>query len=376
MLKLVCNAVFIMSLCLSAAAGNGEISKKTFLKEKESAKERWLKWLVPNNDMPNYAEELDLARKHFEPLWYSIKDKNGKKAYFYECFDDKDKRFCQFKLNAPLKLKGTLTLNVQYLRGWCEAEFYAQFKSDDFPTEHFLNDYVNLQIKPTPQNQKEVMSKLPQWMKDGLSGYAIYEVEFEVANMSGQVGWYNDKTKEHQISWYNAKDEVALVVDKTSCIKILRPEKTKLGSYLVADKIKLKKIYEKRVEHISAYGIGMYDDTELIAVMKVITKDDFVNIRQTPNGKIIGRINKKDFKDTVLIALPDIEQMLHFKAKEENPKWYKVLYFNPPAPEPQDCDGGNGERDVAFNNYLPYSTIGYIHHSQIEKDPKQLEIWK
>lgn len=324
-MKQVLKILFAMLCCTHFALA--EMSLETFLKEKDNAEEYWLKWLVPSNDyMPSYAKELEFAKKYFTPVWYVVENENGKKTIHKICSSGDGVRYCQYKLIAPLKLKGELKIRVDYSGlGECDVinvrtNFTSNKDSYVFPVLNFI-DF--LEVKANSTNQKELQSKLPQWLKDGFAGEVSYEVEFEVAN-------YMDKNRGYE--W-------ALYVDPSACSS---------GNKLMVDNIKLvKKLNEKRYKSLKHY-IG-FNTMEEILTMKVIVDDDFVNIRQTPNGKIIGKIEKKDFKNAVIVVISpsELNERLGLK-NNENPKWHKVLYL--PSVE------------TDFNKAI----FGYIHQSQIE----------
>lgn len=74
-----------------------------------------------------------------------------------------------------------------------------------------------------------------------------------------------------------------------------------------------------------------------LPVIKLATKDDYVNLRKAPSGEIITPIYKKDF------------EAISLKKVGESGKWIKVLYFPPNKTDEKDA------------------ITGYIHISQIAK---------
>lgn len=74
-----------------------------------------------------------------------------------------------------------------------------------------------------------------------------------------------------------------------------------------------------------------------LPVIKLATKDDYVNLRKAPSGEIITPIYKKDF------------EAISLKKVGESGKWIKVLYFPPNKTDEKDA------------------ITGYIHTSQIAK---------
>lgn len=117
-----------------------------------------------------------------------------------------------------------------------------------------------------------------------LLGEVSYEVEFEVANMSGYISDV----------WINQQQDIALIADYSACSS---------GSYLVADNIKfIKKLSEKMDKNAESYLVEYSEQGVRPLTLK--TNDDFVNLRETPNGAIITRIYKKDFSDSLVIKVP------------------------------------------------------------------------
>lgn len=163
MIKFTLKALFIAICCTHFALAYNEMSMERFLEERQNAKKEWLEWLVIKNnshieDLESANKEYDFAKKHFKPIWYSKGvNKQGKKAIFYECFSNT----CQYKLIAPLKLKGILKIRTKYGRlEACDVSIDTYFKSKDFPENHFLN-ITDLQVKASANNQKELQGKLP-----------------------------------------------------------------------------------------------------------------------------------------------------------------------------------------------------------------------
>lgn len=317
MLKFACKVLFIVISCTHLALAYDEMSLQSFLEQKQNADKEWLEWLIGDD-----ATDLEFAQKYFTPVWYrrGVNEK-GEKTIFYECFNNEASRTCQYKLKAPLKLKGVLKIQTHYEAMSCDTLIYTSFTSKDFPKGHFLN-MNDLQIKANLNNQKELQSKLPKWLQEGLAGEVSYEVEFEVA-------------KSKKIAWKESDEEVALLADYSACSS---------GSYLMADKIKLiKKLDEKRYEGIKHH---ISYEIEKLSLMQIIVDDDFVNIRQSPNGKIIAKIDNKDFKNAIILAISAsaLNDRLGLENKQ-NSKWHKVLYFKT-------------KDDKAI--------FGYIHHSQIK----------
>lgn len=323
MFKFACKVLFVGICCTNFALAYDEMSMESFLEQKQNAEQEWLEWLAGDNA----TEEFKFAQKHFKPIWYSRGvNKRGENAIFYACYDNEAERTCQYKLIAPLKLRGILKIRTKYGRlEACDVSIDTYFKGKDFPANFF--NFNHLQVKANANNQKELQSKLPKWLQEGFAGEVSYEVEFEVANSK-------------KIGWREIDEEAALLMNYSAC---------SYGSYLVADKIKLiKKLDEKRYEGIRHYVSG---EVETLSVMQIIVDDDFVNIRQSPNGKIIAKIYNKDFENAIIVTISTDALNERFGLKNsQNPKWYKIMYFK------SKDDAKLGKKGI----------IGYIHNSQIK----------
>lgn len=342
----------LMILCLCflaniAVAEDEDIISLERLEQIKEENEYWLQFLAKalyyddSPDSPDALARLAFVKKHFTPLWYEIiTNDKGQKVAKWTCFNNEAQRTCPYRLKAPIKLKGTLTIkpNYTYFEGCDDMPMYVSFKNEDlFLTEMKFLTYSNLQIKPTSRNQKEVLAKIPKWLLDGFAGEASYEVEFEVANMSGYISDV----------WSNQQQDIALIADYSACGS---------GSYLVADNIKfIKKLSEKKYETLEQYLEAEMISANALRVFQLKTNDDFVNLRESPNGAIITRIYKKDFSDILVIEVPQT-RLLGFNQNQKidmydkELKWHKVIYFPPNTRKTKDAKAG------------------FIHKSQIDFD--------
>lgn len=275
----------LMILCLCflaniAVAEDEDIISLERLEQIKEENEYWLQFLAQAlYYSPGALARLAFAKKHFTPLWYEIiTNDKGQKVAKWTCFDNEAEKTCPYRLKAPIKLKGTLTIkpSYTYFEGCDDIPMDVSFENEDlFLTEMKFLTYSNLQIKPTSRNQKEVLAKIPKWLLDGFAGEASYEVEFEVANMSGYISDV----------WSNQQQDIALIADYSACGS---------GSYLVADNIKfIKKLSEKKYETLEQYLEAEMISANALRVFQLKTNDDFVNLRESPNGAIITRIYKK-----------------------------------------------------------------------------------
>ncbi|SQB98344.1 Uncharacterised protein [Helicobacter fennelliae] len=275
----------LMILCLCflaniAVAEDEDIISLERLEQIKEENEYWLQFLAQAlYYSPGALARLAFAKKHFTPLWYEIiTNDKGQKVAKWTCFDNEAEKTCPYRLKAPIKLKGTLTIkpSYTYFEGCDDIPMDVSFENEDlFLTEMKILTYSNLQIKPTSRNQKEVLAKIPKWLLDGFAGEVSYEVEFEVANMSGYISDV----------WSNQQQDIALIADYSACGS---------GSYLVADNIKfIKKLSEKKYEVLEQYLEAKMISANALKVFQLKTNDDFVNLRESPNGVIIARIYKK-----------------------------------------------------------------------------------
>lgn len=334
----------ILCLCFLAniAVAENIISLERLEQIKKEQNEYWLQFLAQAlyyDDSPDALARLAFAKKHFTPLWYkNTTNDKGQKVAKWTCFDNEAEKTCPYRLKAPIKLKGTLTIkpSYTYFEGCDDIPMDVSFENEDlFLTEMNFLTYSNLQIKPTSRNQKEVLAKIPKWLLDGFAGEVSYEVEFEVANMSGYISDV----------WSNQQQDIALIADYSACGS---------GSYLVADNIKfIKKLSEKKYEVLEQYLEAKMISANALKVFQLKTNDDFVNLRESPNGVIIARIYKKDFSDILVIEVPQT-RLLGFNQNqkidiyEKELKWHKVIYFPPNTRKTKDAKAG------------------FIHKSQID----------
>ncbi|MGX2985220.1 hypothetical protein ACWIWK_07110 [Helicobacter sp. 23-1048] len=324
----------ILCLCfLANAVADDEISLERLEQIKKEQNEYWLQFLAQAlyyNDSPDVLARLAFAKKHFMPLWYEIiTNDKGQKVARMTCFDNTAEKFCPYRLKVPIKLKGTLTIKTNYGGLACDTFFYTAFENEDLlSTEMEFLAYSNLQIKPTSRNQKEVLAKIPKWLLDGFAGEVKYEVEFEVANMSGYISDV----------WDIQQQDIALIADYSACGS---------GSYLVADNIKFIKKLSKKMDKNAEIYLVEYSE-QGVRPLTLKTNDDFVNLRESPNGAIIARIYKKDFSDSLVIKFPQTRLLGLIDMYDKEAKWHKVIYFPPNTSKTKDAKAG------------------FIHKSQID----------
>ena len=321
----VSKILVILCLCFLANMAVAEdediISLERLKQIKKEQNEYWLQFLAQAlyyDDSPDALARLAFAKKHFTPLWYEIitNDKGQKVADTTICADGDASQFCRYApKKPPLKLKGTLTINARYDSiSDCSGfiPYSAVFDSKEAPNGFFRQ----FNVYATKNNQKEILKNMPKWLLDGFAGEASYEVEIEIINQNG----------------------VALVISSNACY---------VDSYMNVDNVKfIKKISEKKYKDLEQYFQAVDEDEEFLMKFQLKTNDDFVNLRESPNGAIITRIYKKDFSDILVIGTFEAE-VLGLEPNKTN-TWYKVIYFPPNTRKTKDAKAG------------------FIHKSQID----------
>lgn len=187
----------------------------------------------PNDYREDFIpEHFDFLKKHFTPIWYEITTNDkGQKVAKETCFYNTAEKSCKYRLIAPLKIKGKVNIRAgsPIGEGCGDVPFDTEIGYEDYSFWIYM-PYVHLQIKPNERNQKVVGENIPKWMLDGFGGEVSYEVEFEVANMSGYIGDFSSSVK-----------DIALTVDKSAC---------GYPSYIVADNIKfIKNLAKKKIQN-------------------------------------------------------------------------------------------------------------------------------
>ncbi|OBV29553.1 hypothetical protein BKN38_02860 [Helicobacter sp. CLO-3] len=295
-------------------------------------------------------ESYEFGKEYFRPIWYSEYEENGKKYFQTICFDNAAERFCQYALKKPLKLKGELIFSTDYSVDACDEAIHVSFKADDMSVATDLFNIGNVDFERDAQTYEMIKSQIPQWYLDGLAGEVGFEVELEVATRTDALNFWS---LEYSVNLdYSACGGYGLLMTKN--LKILR------------------KIDEKMFDK-DKYGDEGSNEFIPNFKVKLDTTDDFVNLRQSPNGKILAKIYKKDFDSSAVFnltygeyATPDnyykndlqanIQDMIGKPRGErpeeldpKKPRWIKVVYFPPNVTKAEQA------------------IVGYIHNSQMKK---------
>lgn len=321
-MKKLSKILAILCVCFLA---NMAVADDMSLKELEQIKKEqdkyWLEFLAGTlyDDSAENIAKLAFVKKHFVPLWYEIiTNDKGQKVADTICGRGDEVGYCQYLLKkSPFKFKGILTINARYdsISDCSFATPYsAVFDSKEVPNDFFLQ----FNVYATKNNQKEILKNMPKWLLDGFAGEVKYEVEIEIKNTN----------------------KIALSIYGDACSD---------ESYMFVDNITfIKKISEKKYKNLEQYLKTEEEYEELLVKIHLKTNDDFVNLRDSPNGKVITRIYKKDFSDILIIKTFETE-LLGLKPNETK-DWYKVIYFPPNTRKTEDAKAG------------------FIHKSQIDED--------
>lgn len=230
---------------------------------------------------------------------------------------------CYYRLKEPLTLKGTLTYTIDYsLQYYTPGNRYQIFKPHDAEFSFMIGkDYGGAYFR---KRFKDVENMLPKWFKDTmLAGSVSFNVEITLENIGiGQ--------KDNPISGYM----------ETGFIQHNPTIKDKVIVEIFPKSVKfISKNYEQKT------GLSSYKDEDIENFYTLNTSNDYINLRATPNGKIISKIYKSNADNIVLIDLDKIRQSVSRELYIT--EWAQVVYF------PNKTDE---------NNYM----IGYIHRDQIK----------
>ena len=315
------------------------------------------------NDKPCSKQEqryYKFGKEYFRPVWYGeYRDDDGNIKFQRYCFNGDGAQGCEYALKKPLKLKGKLIFSTNYNIADCDEAIHISFEADDMSvaTSHF--GASNVILEHNAQTYKMIKSQIPQWYLDGLAGEVGFEVELEVATRAYTQDSPNDTYSSFGM-FYTAcyqDDEVTLM---TKNLKILR-------------KIDEKMFDRDKYQYFEYNGVNINAVSDNFKI-KLDTTDDFVNLRQSPNGKILAKIYKKDFDGSAVFNLtygeyntPDnyykndlqanIQDMIgkpRGKRPErldpKKPRWIKVVYFPPNVTKAEQA------------------IVGYIHNSQMKTE--------
>lgn len=247
-------------------------------------------------------KEMAFAKKYFESihLGEEVDKITGHTIPKPLCFWSDGVKACDYKLKMSLKLTGTLKIIRDYSVGACDTidVEWIEFEPDSKKLPSFLQYGFNLDLESNMKHYKALEPYIPQWFKDNLAGEIALRAEIEAGDYFRAD--FSACSFGHSMQVKN--------------MKIIKPIKEKLyGREKYADPIE----YDMRI-HLTS-------------------KDSYVNLRESPNGKILRRIELGD-------------DYLLWNLGESHSQWLKVLYFPPNVDDAKKA------------------VIGYIHKSQIERE--------
>ena len=254
-----------------------------------------------------------------------------------------------YKLKTPLKLKGIFTLsninNNVYISG-------SEYLNNYLPKTEFSSYDKSIEINGISIRPKKFTygsNIYPNILSSGILGEVNFDTEITI------------------------KPSSKIILSRN-------PEENILIMYV--DEVKLNKIISSVKYNRNEYGDDQnseYKDKQHnIDTYKLTSSDGYVNVRNSPNGKVIKKINLNSSEDNIvyyykgLYNFKELEGILYieeiarkFKINAENyynqikkllnmknlkiGNWYKVVYF-------------------PKNTYkIDDAVVGYIHSSQMEK---------
>lgn len=242
------------------------------------------------------------------------------------CVYNESEEFAYYKLLKPVTLKGTLKYVIDYSASACSpGVWYTIFTPDD-EDFNFLtgSEYNGVLVEQTVKNIEKM---LPKWFKETMfAGSVSFNVEVTLDSIKEEMDRYGKNITfqtglSQNISACNFGNEREIYPKSIRVLGKKSEEKAGLSSYI-------------------------YVETSMI-YYTLNTEDDYVNIRQIPNGKILSKIYKSNIDNIVIVDLEQARSNISDK-KSINDKWVQVIYF----PDKKD----------------EYNFIaGYIHKSQIKQ---------
>lgn len=247
--------------------------------------------------------------------------------------------FAYYKLIKPLSLSGEFVFINTYPSECGHPDIISNF----VPSKSGFNFLATAHLSVEDKHIKEIENLLPQWFLDGLLGEVRFQVSFEVENRRERILFEGENPAENK-NIVPRKDLVALRYASHLCDY----DESKIN---VAH-LTLKKIAQKPSNR------DAYEKLDMLALQgyELSSTDEFVNLRESPNGKILMRLYTKDKDSVLIVSLRDkrkewwylIDKEISYNNNAGNDKWIKVLVF---PPHIQD---------------VHKAIIGYIHTSQIK----------
>lgn len=270
------------------------------------------------NDIHNSCNGSSSCIYTFNKYFKMLKDK---------CIYNDSDKICYYKLSESITLTGTLTYVINYNIDDCgPGRKYIIFVPDNKDFSFLIGQQYNGAI--INKTFKDIEKMLPKWFSETmLAGRVSFNVK---------VTLNNDKI--HHEYDPNLIMSVGLKQNITDCNegeeRVIFPTSIKI----------LNKISEQQTG-LSSYIEDLDEFTKVYYTIN--TEDEYVNIRQMPNGKVLSKIYKSNINKIVIV---DLEQARGYIAdkKSINDKWVQVVYF----PNKEDEE-----------NFI----VGYIHKNQLKQ---------
>lgn len=271
------------------------------------------------NDMNNSCNGRSSCIDTFHKYFKIISD---------TCTYNEAEQFAYYNLLKPVTLKGTLKYVIDYSASACSPDvMYTIFTPDDEDFSFLIGQEYNGAL--VKKSFKDIENILPKWFNDTmLAGSVSFNVEITLDNIKDEYyATYKNrniyKGLSQNISACNFGDEREIYPKSIKVLSKNSEEKAGLSSYI-------------------------YVETSMV-YYTLNTEDDYVNIREMPNGKILSKIYKSNIDKIFIVDLEQARKNIsNKKSINDNDKWVQVIYF----PDKED----------EYN-----SIVGYIHKSQIKQ---------
>ena len=244
------------------------------------------------------------------------------------CIYSESERFAYYKLSKPITITGTLKYVIDYSASACSPDVkYTMFTPDDEDFSFLIGqEYNGALVRKKFEN---VENMLPKWFKETmLAGSVSFNVEITLDSINQKMTAFNK----------NLTFNTGLSQNISAC---------KFGDE--------REIYPKSIKVLGKHsemksGPSSYTAVETSMTYYTLkTEDDYVNIRQMPNGTVLSKIYKSDIDKIFIVDLEQARSNIAEK-KSINDKWVQVIYF----PDKEDEE-----------NFI----VGYIHKGQLQQLP-------
>lgn len=269
------------------------------------------------NDMHNSCNGSSSCIDNFNKYFEIISD---------TCIYSESEQLADYKLSKPITITGTLKYVIDYSASACSAGVrYTIFTPDDEDFSFLIGQEYNGAL--VSKTFEDVENMLPKWFKETmLAGSVSLHVELTLDSINQKMTAFNK----------NLTFDTGLSQNISAC---------KFGDE--------RQIYPKSIKVLGKHaetksGLSSYIAVETSMIYYTInTEDEYVNIRQIPNGNVLSKIYKSNIDNIIIVDLEQARSNIADK-KSINDKWVQVVYF----PDKEDKE-----------NFI----VGYIHKSQIKQ---------